>query len=149
MLLKLTNRWRSRSDTFNDIYISLSFEFIEEVKLLFRFLISWLVLELWPRNWTPMSEFSDFWGVFRPSWPSQKKIQNLAGQTLTTTVSEVSRKFGWNRLARFGEFLLKKINRRKIESHTLRVRQKWCVAHGEVLTTSWDPYSPWPRTSHS
>ena len=106
MLLKLTNRWRSRSNTFKDIYISLSLEFIVDVKLLFRFLISWLVLELWPKDWTPMSEFSDFWVFFDPPDPHRQKFQNLAGQTLTTTGSEVSRKFGWNRLARIGEFLL-------------------------------------------
>ena len=74
MLLKPANRWRSRSNTIKDIYISLSSEFIVDVKLLFRFLISWLVLESLPKDWTPMSKFSVFWGVFRPSWPSQKKI---------------------------------------------------------------------------
>ena len=110
MLLKLTNRWRSRSNTFKDIYISLSSEFIEDVKLLFRFLISWLVSELWPKDWTPMSKFSDFWGVFRPSWPSQTKIQK-SGSTNSNdhcfggfakiwlkSVAQIRRIFCWKKI---------------------------------------------------
>ena len=62
--------------------------------------------------------FPIFGMFFDPPDPLRQKLKNLAWQTLTTTVSEVSRKFGWNRLARFREFLLKiRINRRISKAH--------------------------------
>ena len=65
LLLNWANRWRSRSNTFKVIYISSTSEFIGDIKLLFPFLISWLVLELWRKEQTlPMSEFSIVLGMF-------------------------------------------------------------------------------------
>ena len=100
---------------FKDIYISLSSEFIGDVKLLFRFLISWLVLELWPKDWTPMTEFSMFFGVFRPSCPHRQKLKILARQNPNVHGLRGFMKIWLNRLCRFREIWLKK-KRRKIKS---------------------------------
>ena len=56
-------------------FISLTSEFICGIKLLFRFLIFGLVLELWPKNGTTMSAFSVF-VVFLFIQPPLTKIQN-------------------------------------------------------------------------
>ena len=116
MLLKWANRWRSRSNTFKDIYILLSLEFIGDVKLLFRFSISWLVLELWPNDWTSMTEFSVFlvfFSILLP--PTDKNSKFCLDRIQMFTLSEFSWKFGLNWSCWFGESWLKKnINRRII-----------------------------------
>ena len=87
MLLKWTNRWRSRSNTFMDIYISLSLEFIGDVKLLFRF---WYPDWFW--SYGRKTEFSVFWG-FSTLLPPQTKIQNSV-----SIESECSRFRGFSKI---------------------------------------------------
>ena len=60
-------------------------------------------------------------GIFRflgcfSTLPHRQKFKNLAGQSLTTTVSEVWRKFGWIWLPRFWEFLLNKKKEKHYEN---------------------------------
>ena len=58
--------------------------------------------------------FPSFGVFFDPPDHHRQKLKILARQSLTTTVLEFSRKFGWNLLAIFGEFLLKKRRNRRI-----------------------------------
>ena len=124
MLLKLTNRLRSRSNTSKNIYISLSLEFIEDVKLLFRFLIFGLVSELWPKDWTPMTEFSDFGGVFQPSWPSQTKIKNSGSKI---SIDHFFGGFAKIWLKSVGQIRRIFAEKRKKEKHLQNITQRHCA----------------------
>ena len=128
MLLKWANRGRSRSNTFVYIYISLSLKFIGDFKLLFRFLISYLVLELWPKDWTSLHYITLnlftlhlFDGIFRvlaglPALlPSQTRIQTFRIRMFTVwrfreNLVDIglvdSEKLGWNKYEKNYEILL-------------------------------------------
>ena len=84
---------KSRSNTFNDIYISLSLEFIGDVKLIWRFFISWLI---W--SYGRKTEFSVFWffSTFLPP-PTYKNLNFCLDRIRMFMVSDVSWKFGEKR----------------------------------------------------
>ena len=76
MLLKWDNRWRSRSNTFKDIYISLSLEFIVGCQAAIPIFDILIGFGDYGRKTEPLCRNFPIFGVFfRPSWPSQTKIQ--------------------------------------------------------------------------
>ena len=78
-----------------------------------------------------MLEFSDFWGVFDPPDPHRQKFKILARQSLTTMVSEVSRKIWLKSVVQIWRIFAekKRINCSKIESHMLCVRQLYIIIY--------------------
>ena len=51
---------------------------IVDILIGFGVMAAWLILELWPKDWTPMTEFSVFWVFFRPSCPHRQKLKILS-----------------------------------------------------------------------
>ena len=118
MLLKLANRWRSKSNTFKDIIFI--FRIYRRCKAAIQIFDILIGLGVMAEILNPyMSTFFDFMGCFStlvwPSWPPQTKIQN-SGSTKFNDRPRF-RSFRENRLTRFGEFLqeTERINRRKIK----------------------------------
>ena len=125
MLLKWANRWGLRSITFKD-------QFIDDIKLLFRFLIFLLVLELlYGRKTEPLYVgIFHFSGVFCSSSPpppdKNSKLQER--YHLMSLLSKVSWTFVWNGSGRSWKFWLKKgeTGRKYKDLRSNAVPISWC-----------------------